>query len=74
MRLHNVDNLQRPRGTRDQLPEEMKKRREVESKLYEVSSLFGFQPIRTPIFENLEFNSMLKDTTWEKYINTFKRL
>ena len=26
------------------------------------------------VFEDLEFNSMLKDKTWEKYVNTFERL
>lgn len=26
------------------------------------------------IFEEFEFNSMLKEKTWEKYVNTFKRL
>jgi len=26
------------------------------------------------VFEDLEFNSMTKDATWEKYVNTFERL
>ena len=46
--------FQRPRGTRDFGPEEMAKRRYVESKLRETARLFGFGEVSTPIFESTE--------------------
>ena len=46
--------FQRPRGTRDFGPEEMAKRRYVESKLRETARLFGFGEVMTPTFESTE--------------------
>lgn len=45
--------IKRPRGTRDFMPREMTLRRNVESIIRENFSLFGFQEIQTPIFEQL---------------------
>lgn len=46
--------LQKPRGTRDFLPDEMEARRAVEWKLREVARCFGYREVCTPEFEDLE--------------------
>jgi histidyl-tRNA synthetase len=46
--------LQKPRGTRDFLPEEMRKRRYIENKLREVATSWGYGEIKTPTFEHIE--------------------
>ena len=46
--------VQRPRGTRDFLPDEMAKRRYIENKLREVAVRWGYGEIKTPTFEHLE--------------------
>ncbi|MCZ7401687.1 MAG: histidine--tRNA ligase [Candidatus Methanoperedens sp.] len=46
--------LQKPRGTRDFLPEEMRKRRYIENKLREVATGWGYGEIKTPTFEHIE--------------------
>lgn len=46
--------LQKPRGTRDFLPEEMAKRRYIENKLREVATHWGYGEIKTPTFEHIE--------------------
>ncbi|MCX6666019.1 MAG: histidine--tRNA ligase [Euryarchaeota archaeon] len=46
--------FQIPRGTRDFTPEEMEKRRYVESHMRSTFTSFGYREIQTPMFENLE--------------------
>ncbi|MBP1908817.1 histidine--tRNA ligase [Methanolobus bombayensis] len=46
--------ITKPRGTRDFLPEDTKKRRYVEGILRQVVKNWGFNEIITPTFENLE--------------------
>jgi histidyl-tRNA synthetase len=46
--------IQRPRGTRDFLPDEMERRRFYEGKLRNTAKTFGFREIQTPIFEESE--------------------
>jgi histidyl-tRNA synthetase len=46
--------LQRPRGTRDFLPDEMAKRRYVENKLRDAATRWGYGEIKTPTFEHIE--------------------
>ncbi|MFA4935624.1 MAG: histidine--tRNA ligase [Candidatus Methanoperedens sp.] len=46
--------IQKPRGTRDFLPEEMAKRRYVENKLREAAQRWGYGEIKTPTFEHIE--------------------
>ncbi len=46
--------IQRPRGTRDLLPEDMEKRRYLEKKIREVFLSYGYREIQTPTFEHLE--------------------
>ncbi|MCZ7393982.1 MAG: histidine--tRNA ligase [Candidatus Methanoperedens sp.] len=46
--------IQKPRGTRDFLPEEMAKRKYVENKMREVAQRWGYGEIKTPTFEHIE--------------------
>ena len=46
--------IQKPRGTRDFLPEEMAQRRELEQKMRKTAASFGFGEIVTPMFEEQE--------------------
>jgi len=46
--------IERPRGTRDFLPEEMEKRRVIERKLREIAESFGYREVSTPTFEHSE--------------------
>ncbi|VVB55745.1 Histidine--tRNA ligase [uncultured archaeon] len=46
--------LQKPRGTRDFLPEEMIKRRYIENKLRKIATHWGYGEIKTPTFEHIE--------------------
>jgi len=46
--------FQRPRGTRDFLPEEMQLRRELESRICGIFRSFGYREVGTPTFEHLE--------------------
>ncbi|MBC7128413.1 MAG: histidine--tRNA ligase [Thermoplasmatales archaeon] len=46
--------IEKPRGTRDFPPEEMKKRRAIEKKLREIFERYGYEEIMTPTIEHLE--------------------
>jgi histidyl-tRNA synthetase len=46
--------IQKPRGTRDFLPDEMEARRSVEAKMREAVRRFGYREVCTPEFEDLE--------------------
>jgi len=46
--------LTRPRGTRDLLPLEMRRRRFVESRFRDIAELWGYCEVATPAFEPLE--------------------
>ena len=46
--------IQKPRGTRDFLPEEMAQRRELEQKMRKTAQSFGFGEVMTPMFEEQE--------------------
>jgi histidyl-tRNA synthetase len=50
--------LQKPRGTRDFLPDEMEARRHVEGKLRDVARRWGYREVCTPEFEDLELFTM----------------
>ncbi|MCE5213238.1 MAG: histidine--tRNA ligase [Methanobacterium sp.] len=49
---------QRPRGTRDFLFDEMKERKQVEDILRKVFETYGYQEIKTPLFEDLNLFTM----------------
>jgi histidyl-tRNA synthetase len=46
--------LQKPRGTRDFLPEEMERRRYIEQQMLDTANRFGYREVCTPTFENLD--------------------
>ncbi len=46
--------VQRPRGTRDFLPEEMAKRKNIENWMRDVAHRWGYGEIKTPTFEHIE--------------------
>lgn len=46
--------FKKPRGTRDFLVEDMKERKYIENTIREVVESYGFNEIKTPIFEDLE--------------------
>jgi histidyl-tRNA synthetase len=50
--------LHKPRGTRDFLFKEMKERKYVENAFRRVFETYGYQEIKTPIFENLALFTM----------------
>src|SRR5512136_682262 len=50
--------LQKPRGTRDFLPDEMEARRSVEECLRDVGRRWGYREVCTPEFEDLELFTM----------------
>ncbi|MFA5348316.1 MAG: histidine--tRNA ligase [Methanoregula sp.] len=50
--------LQKPRGTRDFLPDEMEARRTIEWRLREVARRWGYREVCTPAFEDLELFTM----------------
>jgi len=50
--------LQKPRGTRDFLPEEMEARRTIEWRMREVARRWGYREVCTPEFEDLELFTM----------------
>lgn len=53
-----------PRGTRDILPKEVYKWHYVEKKFREICALYGYEEMRTPIFEHAEvFTRSVGDTT-----------
>ena len=50
--------LQKPRGTRDFLPDEMEARREIEWRMRETARRWGYREVCTPEFEDLELFTM----------------
>lgn len=67
--------IKAPRGTRDLLPGEIEKWHYVEKVAREISEIYGYQEIRTPIFEHTElFQRGIGDTTdvVQKEMYTFK--
>jgi len=46
--------IERPRGTRDFLPDEMERRREIEKRMRKIAESFGYREVATPTFEYLE--------------------
>lgn len=46
--------IQKPRGTRDFLPDEMEARRSIEARMREAARRFGYREVCTPEFEELE--------------------
>lgn len=56
--------IQKPKGTRDILPEESYKWQYIEGKIQELFKNYGYKEIRVPVFENTElFQRGVGDTT-----------
>lgn len=67
--------IEAPRGTKDIIPADAYKWKFLEEKFYEICSLYGYEEIRTPIFEHTElFKRGVGDTTdiVQKEMYTFK--
>lgn len=64
--------IERPRGTRDFLPEEMEKRREIERKMRKIAELYGYREIQTPTFEHLELFTLKSGEEIIEEIYAFK--
>ncbi|MCK9298686.1 histidine--tRNA ligase [Methanoculleus sp. YWC-01] len=50
--------LQKPRGTRDFLPDEMERRRLIEQRMRDAARRWGYREVCTPDFEHLELFTM----------------
>jgi len=50
--------LQKPRGTRDFLPDEMEARRAIEMRMREIARRWGYREVCTPEFEELDLFTM----------------
>ena len=64
--------IQRPRGTRDFLPEEAWKRGEVRKAMQKVLGRWGYQEIATPTFEHLELFTIKSGESVIEEIYSFK--
>ena len=64
--------IQRPRGTRDFLPDEMERRRHYEGILRGVAKTFGFREVATPIFEDAELFILRSGPNVLKELYNFK--
>lgn len=64
--------VERPRGTRDFRPEEMAKRRWLETAFRETLESFGYREVMTPIFEHLELFTTKSGPGVLKQIYNFK--
>ena len=64
--------IQRPRGTRDFLPDEMERRRHYEGILRGVAKTYGFREVATPIFEDAELFILRSGPNVLKELYNFK--
>ncbi len=53
-----INDINKPRGTRDMMPDEMRLKRYVESRIRSTFERYSFEEIQTPIFEYLELFSI----------------
>jgi len=64
--------IERPRGTRDFLPDEMEKRRAIEVRFREIAESYGYREIATPTFEHLELFTIKSGESIVEEIYAFK--
>ena len=64
--------IERPRGTRDFLPDEMERRRAVERIMREIAERFGYREVSTPTFEHLELFTLKSGQGIVEEIYAFK--
>ena len=70
--VDRVERIERPRGTRDFLPEEMEKRRAIEARFREIAENYGYREIATPTFEHLELFTLKSGDEIVEEIYAFK--
>ena len=70
--LRMIGMFQKPRGTRDFLPEEVKKRRIIENKLREAFERYGYKEVLTPTFESFELIAKKTGEEIRKQLYVFK--
>ena len=64
--------IERARGTRDFLPEEMRKRRTMEARMRDIAEKWGYEEIRTPTFERSELFTLKSGEAILKEMYEFK--
>jgi len=64
--------LQKPRGTRDFLPEEMAQRRAAEAKMRNAAGRWGYGEVCTPTFEHVELFTMRSGENIRQEMYTFE--
>lgn len=64
--------IQKPRGTRDFLFDEMNQRKQIENILRKIFEMYGYQEIKTPLFEDLNLFTMKSGEGIMKQIYHFK--
>src|SRR2546426_3241666 len=64
--------FERPRGTNDWGPEDMAKRRFVESRFIQLAESFGFREVSTPTFESLELFTAKSGSAIVRELYAFK--
>jgi histidyl-tRNA synthetase len=64
--------FQRPRGTRDFLPGEMRQRRVIEARMRRHAERAGYGEVCTPVFENLELFTMKSGENIVQELYTFE--
>lgn len=70
--VDRAERIERPRGTRDFLPEEMEKRRAIEVRFREIAENYGYREIATPTFEHLELFTIKSGDEIVEEIYAFK--
>src|SRR3989338_6880660 len=65
-------NFQTPKGTRDFLPKEMERRRDVFSKMVKVFKRYGFEEVSTPAFEDFDLLAKKAGPDIEKELYVFE--
>ncbi|MET1123696.1 MAG: histidine--tRNA ligase [Archaeoglobaceae archaeon] len=64
--------IERPRGTRDFLPDEMEKRRAVEAVMRRIAESYGYREVLTPTFEHAELFKIKSGEEIVKEMYVFK--
>ncbi|MDH7593493.1 MAG: histidine--tRNA ligase [Methanomicrobiales archaeon] len=64
--------FQRPRGTRDFLPDEMERRRWIEARMRECARRWGYREVCTPAFEELELFTLRSGEAIIQEMYTFR--
>lgn len=69
---HDMSMMQRPRGTRDFLPEESERRSQARRAMQDVIERWGYREVATPTFEHLELFTLKSGASVVEEIYSFK--